>query len=100
RYPHRVERLVLACTSSGGIGGASYPLHALAHLPVEDYVRRIIQLSDTRRDTAWQAANPTQFQTLFDQALAGLRVGADEPGRQIGARRQMEARARHDTYER
>lgn len=100
RYPHRVERLVLACTSSGGIGGASYPLHELAHLPIEDYVRRVLHLSDTRQDTAWQAANPTQFQALFDQALAGLRVGADESGRQNGARRQMEARARHDTYER
>jgi 3-oxoadipate enol-lactonase len=100
RYPHRVERLVLACSSSGGAGGASYPLHELSPLPVEDYVRRVIQLSDTRRDAAWQAANPEPFQTLFDQTLAGLRVGADEPGRQIGARRQLEARARHDTYER
>jgi 3-oxoadipate enol-lactonase len=100
RYPHRVERLVLACTSSGGQGGASYPLHQLAQLPLEDYIRRILYLSDTRRDTAWQAANPTQFQALFDLTLAGLRVGADEPGRQIGARRQLEARSRHDTYER
>src|SRR4030067_2259777 len=32
RYPHRVERLVLACTSSGGTGGTSYPLHDLPHL--------------------------------------------------------------------
>jgi 3-oxoadipate enol-lactonase len=100
RCPLRVERLVLACTSSGGAGGASYPLHELFHLPVEDYVRRVIQLSDTRRDAAWQAANPDQFQALFDQTLAGLRVGADEPGCQIGARRQLEARARHDTYDR
>lgn len=100
RYPQRVERLVLGCTSSGGAGGASYPLHELSHLPVEDYVRHVLQLSDTRRDAAWQAANPAQFQALFDQTLAGLRVGADEPGRQIGVRRQLEARARHDTYER
>ena len=100
RYPHRVERLVLGCTSSGGAGGASYPLHELSHLPVEDYVRRVLQLSDTRRDAAWQVANPEQFQTLFDQTLTGLRVGADEPGRQIGARCQLEARARHDSYER
>jgi 3-oxoadipate enol-lactonase len=100
RYPHRVERLVLACTSSGGAGGASYPLHELSHLPVEHYVRRVIQLRDTRRDAAWQAANPDQFQVLFDQTLAGLRVGADELGSQIGARRQLEARAQHDTYER
>jgi 3-oxoadipate enol-lactonase len=75
-------------------------LHELPNLSVEDYIRRVLFLSDTRRDAAWQAANPTQFQTLFDQTLAGLRVGADEPGRQSGARRQLEARARHDTYER
>ena len=100
RYPHRVERLVLACTSCGGTGGASYPLHELAHLPLEDYVRRFLHLSDTRRDAVWQAANAAEFQALFDQTLAGIRVGADEPGRQVGARRQLEARARHDTYDR
>jgi 3-oxoadipate enol-lactonase len=100
RYPHRIERLVLACTSSGGAGGASYPLHELADLPVEDYVRRVLQLSDTRRDAAWQAAHPAQFQALLDQTLKGLQVGADEPGRRTGSRRQLETRARHDTYER
>jgi 3-oxoadipate enol-lactonase len=60
----------------------------------------MISLSDTRRDTAWQAAHPGQFQALFEQILSGLRVGADEPGRRTGARRQLEARAGHDTYER
>jgi 3-oxoadipate enol-lactonase len=100
RYTHRVERLVLVSTSSGGKGGASYPLHEFADLPVEDYARRILELSDTRRDEAWQIANPAQFQTLFDQVLAGLRVGADEPGRKIGFQRQLEARSHHDTYER
>ena len=62
RYSHRVERLVLACTSSGGAGGASYPLHEFADLPVEDYVRRVVQLSDTRRHAAWQAAAPPRYQ--------------------------------------
>jgi len=100
RYPNRVERLVLACTSSGGAGGASYPLDDLAHLPLEEYVRCILQLRDIRRHGIWREDNPAQFQALFDETLAGLRVGADEPGGQIGARRQMEARARHDTYER
>jgi 3-oxoadipate enol-lactonase len=100
RYPHRVERLVLACTSSGGAGGASYPLHELSDLPIGEYVRRFLQLSDTRRDATWQAANPGQFQLLFDQTLAGLQLGEYEPGRQVGARRQLEARAHHDTYER
>ena len=32
--------------------------------------------------------------------LRELRVGANEPGRGIGMRRQLEARAGHDTYER
>ncbi len=100
RYPNRVEHLVLACTSSGGAGGASYPLHELALLSMEDYARRVLYLSDTRLDAVWQAANPAQFQVLFEQTLARLRVGADEPGRQIGALRQLEGRARHDTYER
>jgi 3-oxoadipate enol-lactonase len=99
-YPHRVERLVLASTSSGGGGGASYSLHELSHLTVEEYARKILYLSDTRRDAVWQAANPSQFQFLLDQTLAGLQAGADEPGRQTGARRQLEARALHDTYDR
>ncbi len=100
RYPHRVKRLVLACTSSGGAGGTSYPLHDLPHLTVEHYARKMVYLSDARRDATWQAANPTQFQMLLNQTTAGLQVGAGELGRQRGARRQLEARARHDTYER
>ena len=100
RYPFRVERLVLASTSSGGAGGASYPLHELSDLTVEDYARRILCLSDTRRDAAWQTAHPDQFRGLLDQTLVGLQVGANEPGRQVGARRQLEARMRHDTFER
>lgn len=100
RYPHRVERLVLACTSSGGAGGASYPLHELSHLTSEEYARKIVYLSDTRRDDIWQAANPSPFQILLNQTLAGLQVGSEEPGRQMGVRRQLEARALHDTYKR
>lgn len=100
RYPYRVERLVLSCTSSGGAGGSSYPLHELAGLPLDDYVRQVLRLSDIRRHAVWREANPVQFQALFDETLSGLQVGADEPGRQMGACRQLEARARHDTYDR
>ncbi len=61
RYPRRVEKLVLACTSSGGAGGASYPLHELADLPIEEYVRRTLVLSDIRRDEAWRPPNLNDF---------------------------------------
>jgi 3-oxoadipate enol-lactonase len=37
---------------------------------------------------------------LADEALAALRLGADEPGHAIGTRRQLEARRQHDTWER
>jgi 3-oxoadipate enol-lactonase len=59
-----------------------------------------VELSDTRRDAAWQATHPQEFQALVDETLAGLKVGADEPGRTVGARRQIEARKAHDTYAR
>jgi hypothetical protein len=58
----------------------------------------MVILSDTRRDAEWQDENPLQFQKLIEQTLEGLRVGSDEPGRQAGLYRQLEARAMHDTY--
>lgn len=99
-FPQRVDRLVLACTSSGGRGGASYPLHELTDLVLDEYIRRTLYLSDTRRDADWQAANPDQFQNLFELVRAALAIGANEPGRQIGQKRQLEARVTHDTYDR
>jgi 3-oxoadipate enol-lactonase len=60
RHPHRVARLILVSTSSGGEGGASFPLHKLATLPLDAYIRRIISLSDTRRDTAWHLLSAAQ----------------------------------------
>ena len=100
RYPHRVGRLVLACAGSGGAGGASYPLHQLVHLSLEERARRMVILSDTRRDAEWRRENPAQFQELVEQTVEGLRVGLDEPGRRSGLYRQLEARSGHDTYDR
>lgn len=60
----------------------------------------MVELSDLRRDAAWQAAHPQEFQVLADETLAGLKVGANEPGISVGARRQLEARQAHDTFDR
>jgi 3-oxoadipate enol-lactonase len=100
RHPQRLTQLVLACTSSGGAGGASYPLQEFAHLAPEARVRRSLMLNDLRRDEGWQAAHAEEFRTLIEQTLAGLKVGAGEPNREVGTRRQLEARAAHDTYDR
>ncbi len=97
RYPWRVKALVLAATSSGGEGGSSYPLETLISLPREEYIRRIITLSDARRDAAWQMSHPEEFRLLREQTITALKIGEDEPGRRIGALRQLEARAGHNT---
>lgn len=100
RFPSRVQRVVLACSSSGGAGGASYPLHKEIGLDPLDKARRSISRTDTRRDAAWQAAHPEEVKVLIDQSLGRARVGAGEPGRDLGARLQLEARGGHNTYDR
>jgi 3-oxoadipate enol-lactonase len=97
RHPRRIERLVLACTSSGGAGGASYPIHEFADLPVEEAARRTVLTSDTRRDSAWQAANAEQFRALVEQSADSQRYFRD-PARAVGFRRQLAARAAHDAF--
>ncbi|MGZ3404700.1 MAG: alpha/beta fold hydrolase [Phenylobacterium sp.] len=98
RHPGRVRRLVLACTSPGGAGGASFPFHEIEHLKGEARGRYMIPISDTRRDDAWAAANPDQY-ALF-VAMGAADPFADEPGHVMGAHRQLEARKAHDTWDR
>jgi 3-oxoadipate enol-lactonase len=98
RHPHRVKKVVLACTSPGGAGGASYPFHTIEHLKGEDRARFMMPISDTRRDAAWAAAHPEDYERFVQ--LAAADPYADEPGRAAGAHRQFEARADHDTWDR
>jgi 3-oxoadipate enol-lactonase len=96
RHPERVQCLVLACTSAGGQGGASYPLHELEALDETERAARHLELADTRRDAAWRAAHPDKWRSLMAFAQAGRRADRDP----AGALRQLQARAGHDTWER
>jgi 3-oxoadipate enol-lactonase len=98
RHPGKVGRLVLACTSPGGAGGASYPFHKIDHMGREERARHMIAINDTRRDAAWQKAHPEQYEQFV--ALGAADPYADEPGRGQGYHRQLEARSHHDTYDR
>ena len=98
RHPQKVERLVLACTSPGGGGGASYPFHEIEHMGREERARHMIAINDTRRDAAWAKANAEQYEQFV--AFAAADPYAAEPGRAMGYHRQLAARAHHDTYDR
>ncbi len=99
RYQDRIKRLVLCCTSSGGRGGHSYPLHKHVALSVDEMNAKFLSISDTRHDEAWRRANPQQF--ADQMALRMLQnAGKGEANREIGARRQLEARIDHDTFDR
>jgi len=98
RHPQRIERLVLACTSPGGAGGASYPFHEIDHMDRVERAKMLIPISDTRRDDAWAKAQPDQYALFVSMGAAD--PYAEEPDHRMGARRQLEARADHDTWER
>jgi 3-oxoadipate enol-lactonase len=102
--PDLVGRLVLCCTSSGGTGGASYPLHELSDLPPEERRRRQLAISDTRFDEAWQQAEPEKAAKQLERMAAADEAtaahAATDPAAATGARRQLEARKGHDTWDR
>ncbi len=92
RHPERVRRLVLACTSAGGAGGASYPLQDLVELSPEEASARRMELLDTRWDEAWRKEHPEMVALIADR----MPSGAGEPPAQ-GLTNQLAARAEHDT---
>ena len=94
--PERVERLALACTSAGGGGGSSYPLHKLAGLPPRERAAAQLKLADSRWDERWLAAHPA------DRALAERLAAAGHDQRDPAAAytAQLEARAGHDVWDR
>lgn len=100
RHPQRVNKLVLACTSSGGEGGASFPLHTLPDLPPEERGVKTLQVLDTRLDAAWHEANPDAARHI----IAALSPSQEETDGSLkpkpGPARQMEARMGHDTWDR
>lgn len=96
--PARIQRLVLMCTSSGGAGGSSYPLHELSRLDPEQRAAQTALLLDTRFTSEWLAAHP-EDEALLDQ-MAQQRSEPASADAQRGADLQLQARAGHDVYER
>ncbi len=97
-WPERVSRLALLCTSPGGGGGGSYPLHELAALSDEERATRYPTLLDTRFTPAWLAAHPSDRAMV--EMVAERRRAPASPAAAEGAAAQLEARRGHDVYDR
>ena len=97
-WPHRIERLALLCTSPGGAGGASYPLHELDGMPDDERAVLAVRLLDDRFTPEWLAEHPG------DRAIAELVADREPPAAGSDAARgmaeQLDARSRHDVCER
>jgi pimeloyl-ACP methyl ester carboxylesterase len=94
--PDRIDRLALLCTSAGGAGGSSYPLHQLEDLPGSERDATLVQLLDTRFDDRWLASHPADRNLLH--LMAARRGPEREPGR--GVAEQFAARSHHDVWDR
>ena len=94
----RVERLALWCTSPGGKGGSSYPLHQLTTMDPAQRADIACQLLDSRFSMQWLDEHPD------DRGLAELmarRSPEDEPWRvRYGMAMQLDARRHHDVWDR
>jgi 3-oxoadipate enol-lactonase len=95
RHPGVVDRLVLACTSAGGVGGPSADLLALSKLPEAESLKIRGKLLDTRNNFETGEMAPG-MDTIIAYMGNRSEVEMSEVD-QMGARRQLEARGGHDT---
>ncbi len=96
--PERIERLALLCTSAGGAGGSSYPLHELLGLPPEERMAISKRNMDTRFTDEWLADRP--FDQLLVRSMTERSTVAKSDAQLRGEAMQLEARAHHDVWDR
>jgi 3-oxoadipate enol-lactonase len=89
----RVRRLVLACTSAGGAGRASAPLHEVYLLPPAERAERMAHYTDLHA-----ATDPRRREELV--RFLTLASESEDPAVAPGLRKQLEARRHHDTWDR
>ena len=94
RHSSRVSKLVLACTSSGGEGGSSYPLHILEELSDEEKLEKSIKINDLRITDEWIEQNKDSWRSIKEQAKNS---NAFKP-KPRNLLKQLLARKDHNTY--
>ncbi len=100
RWPERINRLVLAATSSGGAGGSSFPIETFLPLDPAERAQRGLEVADLRLTPAFQERHPERMQQMIAKRVAAQTRFIAEPGAREGLAAQLAARADHDTYSR
>ncbi len=93
RHPERIARLVLNCTSPGGLH-PSFPLHTIQSLDVEARIEMRLGLYDNRWDPGRDEPIPG-LGRAYDLSIEGMRRQRS-PEDQAGYEAQLDARSRHD----
>jgi len=96
--PDRVERLALLCTSAGGAGGSSYPLHELMSLPPAERRAEGMSVVDRRWTDAWLADH--DLDRMIAEVIASTEGPAPGSDRERGSQGQLAARRGHDVWDR
>jgi 3-oxoadipate enol-lactonase len=97
-FPERVERLALLCTSTGGSGGSSYPLHELGALSTDERASKMLELGDTRFTPEWLTSHPADAQMM---SIRSEQVATPKSADVIrGEHLQLIARSGHDVADR
>jgi pimeloyl-ACP methyl ester carboxylesterase len=96
--PDRVERLALLCTSSGGDGGSSYPLHELRSMEPTEVADVAMRIMDTRFTPEWLESHPTDRMFVDGISATTGPLPGSEAAR--GELEQLDARQHHDVWER
>ena len=92
--PQRVERLALLCTSAGGAGGSSYPLHELENLSADQRQEIYPRLLDERFTEEWFESHPN------DRVYRNVAARTIDAEKRRGEVLQLEARKNHDVWDR
>jgi pimeloyl-ACP methyl ester carboxylesterase len=97
-YPERIERLALVCTSPGGAGGSSYPLHTLADKTPSERAAIGLRILDERFTPTWLDEHPNDRMLADVMAQrSGIQKSADVVR---GEALQLDARSGHDVWDR
>lgn len=83
----------------GRAGGHFYPYHELPDLPEDETDSLSLALNDSRHDIERQKENRMRYERMVAHSKT-QNAGVGEPGREMGAKRQIEARIDHNTFER